>query len=248
MAKDLNFSATLRTTKGKVSAKYMRAEGKLPAVVYGHGEAAFSVEVNTHELQLLFMRTIGKNALLTMNLVDAAGKTSDTTVMFKEVQRDPVRDHFVHIDFYHVNPKRAIKLKVPVVLEGVPKGVKELGGILDHPTRFLYVRCLPADIPADIRIQVAELGLEDSVLLQNVAPPKGVTFLDSGFTVLAHVAVLAEEKVVEVVPVEGVEGAVPEAGKDKKPGEADAAAKPGDAKGAVKAPDAKAAAKPAAKK
>lgn len=242
MANDFNFNATLRSTGGKVNARNMRAEGKLPAVVYGRGEKPINVEVNTHEVQLLFMRTIGKNALLTMKLADTSGKSSDTTVMFKEVQREPVRDKFLHIDFYHVDPNHSLKLKVPVVLEGVPKGVKEAGGILDHPTRFLDVRCLPSDIPAQIKVQVAELGLEDSILLQDIVPPKGVTFLGNAHTVLAHVAVLAEEKAPEVVAAEGAAAAEPEVTKQKAPGEADAAAKPGDAKGAAKAPDAKAAA------
>jgi large subunit ribosomal protein L25 len=91
--------------------------------------------------------------------------------MFKEVQREPVKGRFQHIDFYHIDPAHPIKLRVPVVLEGVPVGVREKGGILSHPTRTLRVRCLPADIPAEIKVDVSKMDVDQSLLLQDSTPP-----------------------------------------------------------------------------
>jgi large subunit ribosomal protein L25 len=222
------FTATARQGSGRRHAARLRAQGKLPANVYGRGEKPFSVEIDTRAINLLYQRTIGRNALLTMKLEGQA----DQMVMFKEVQREPVKDKFLHVDFYHVDPAHPLKLRIPVVLEGTPKGVKEAGGILNHPTRFLRVRCLPKDIPADVKVNVAELGLDESLLLQDVTPPAGVLFLDGKHTVLAHVSEVEEEKAPEVA-VAGAAAAAgtPEVINEKKEGDAADAAAPAAAGG-----------------
>jgi large subunit ribosomal protein L25 len=242
---DYSFEASLRSKRGKGGAKSLRVVEKLPAVVYGPGKASYTIEVDAKQIPLLFLRTIGKNTLLTMNLTDEKGAKSASTVMFKEVQREPVKGRFQHVDFYEIDPKHTIKLKVPVVLEGVPVGVREKGGLLSHPTRTLRVRCLPADIPTEIRVDVSKLDVEQSLLLQDAKPPKGVTFLGDPHTVLALVNVIEEEKAPE--PAAAAAAAGPEVIKEKKPAEGEAAkAAGGDKKDAAK--PAAAAAKPAAKK
>lgn len=234
---EYKFSATLRKSKGRRAAADLRNADRLPAVVYGRGEKSLSVEVSAKEVPVLFLRTLGKNALLTMSLTDDAGQTSDTVVMFKDVQREPVKGRFQHVDFYHVDMAHPIKLKVPVVLEGTAKGVKELGGLLNQPTRALGVRCLPTDIPSEIRLDVTDLGLNESLLLQNVTPPKGVTFLGDPHTVLAIVSEIEEEKAPDPVAA-AVPGAA--AGPEVITAKPDAAAA---APGAKDAKDAKAPAK-----
>ena len=239
---EYKFTATLRKSKGRRAAADLRNAARLPAVVYGRGEKSLSVEVSAKEVPVLFLRTLGKNTLLTMSLTDDAGKTNDTIVMFKDVQREPVKGKFQHVDFYHVDMAHPLKLKVPVVLEGTAKGVKELGGLLNQPTRALGVRCLPKDIPAEIRLDVTDLGLNESLLLQNVTPPAGVTFLGDPHTVLAIVSEIEEEKAPEpAAAVAGAAAAGPEV-ITAKPDAAAAAAPAGkDAKAPAK--DAKAPAK-----
>lgn len=236
------FDAKVRTVTGKRDVRGLRREGILPAVVYGRGEKSVQIEVSAKEMPLLYLRTLGKNALLTMNLTDEKGGKKQETVMFKEIQREPVKDKFRHIDFYHVDPKHPIKLKVPVVLEGVAVGVKEEGGILNHPTRNVQVKCLPADIPLEIRVDITNLKKDQSILLQSITPPKGVTFVSDAHSVLAQVASVREEKVAEPVAgaVDPAKG--PEVITAKAP--ADGAAAPA-AAGKAAAPAAKA---PAAKK
>jgi len=245
---EYKFSATLRTRKGKGGSRSLRAEEKLPAIVYGPGRQSYAVEVSAKEIPLLFLRTVGKNSLLTMSVTGEDGKVTDSTVMFKEVQREPVKGRFQHVDFYHIDPAHPIKLRVPVVLEGVPAGVREKGGILSHPTRTLRVRCLPADIPSEIKVDVSKMDVDESLLLQDYTPPKGVTFLGDPHTVLALVTVVEEEK----APEPAAAAAAPELVGAKKPaeGEAAAAAAPGakPAAGGDKKDAAKPAAKPAAKK
>jgi large subunit ribosomal protein L25 len=223
---EYKFTAQARSSKGRRYAADLRRADKLPAIVYGRGEKPLSIEVSAKEIPVLFLRTLGKNSLLTMSLTDEKGATKDSVVMFKDVQREPVKNKFLHVDFYHVDMAHPIKLKVPVVLDGVPKGVKEQGGLLNHPTRNLNVRCLPSDIPAEIRVDVSELGLNESLLLQNVAPPKGVTFLGDPHTVLAIVSEIEEEKAPEpAAAVPGAAAAGPEV-ITAKPDAAAAAAAP----------------------
>ncbi len=238
------FDAKVRTVTGKRDVRGLRRNGILPAVVYGRGEKSVQIEVSAKELPLLYLRTLGKNALLTMNLTDEKGGKKQETVMFKEIQREPVKDKFRHIDFYHVDPKHPIKLKVPVVLEGTAFGVKEEGGILNHPTRNVVVKCLPADIPLDIRVDITNLKKDTSILLQSLTPPKGVTFVSDPHTVLAQVASVREEKVAE--PVAGAADAAakgPEVITAKAPADGAAApaaaGKDGKAAPAAKAPAAK---------
>jgi large subunit ribosomal protein L25 len=244
---EYKFSATLRSTKGKGASRGLRAVDRLPAVVYGPGRESYSIEVSGKEIPSLYLRTLGKNSLLTMSVTDAKGAVTDTTVMFQEIQREPVKGRFQHVDFYHVDPKHPIKLRVPVVLEGVPVGVREKGAILSHPTRTLRVRCLPADIPAEIKVDVSKMDVDQSLLLKDYSPPKGVTFLGDPHTVLARVSVVEEEKAPEPT---AAAAAGPEVITAKKPAEGEAApaagAKP--AAGADKKDAAKPAAKPAAKK
>jgi large subunit ribosomal protein L25 len=240
---EYKFEAKIRPVDGKKGARGLRNNDKLPAIVYGRGEKSLAVEVSAKELPLIFLRTLGKNALLTMSLTDEAGKTSDTTVMFKDVQREPVKGKFQHIDFYHVDPKHPLKLKVPVVLSGTAVGVKEKGGLLSQPTRNLTVRCLPADIPAQIAIDISALDLEETVLLQSVTPPKGVTFLGDPHTVLAMVSTIEEEKAPEPTAAAAA-AAGPEVITAKKPEEGAAAAPAAGGKDAkAAAPAAKAPAK-----
>ena len=234
------FSAKVRSASGKSGVRTLRSQALLPAVVYGRGEAGLKVEVSAKDIPMLYLRTLGKNALLTMNLTDEKGATKQEMVMFKEIQREPVKDKFLHVDFYHVDAKHPLKLKIPVVLTGVAVGVKEEGGILSHPTRNVQVRCLPADIPTEIRVDVSHLKLEQAILLQDYTAPKGVTFISDPHTVLARVTLVEEEKA-PVAAVAGAEAAKgPEVITAKKPGEE---AKPGDAKADPKAPAAKAPAK-----
>ena len=241
MSENHEFTATARKGNGRRYAASLRAEGKLPANVYGRGEKSLSVEGDNRAVNLLYQRTIGKNTLLTMKLEGQA----DQTVMFKEVQREPVKGKFLHVDFYHVDPAHPIKLRIPVVLEGAAKGVKEEGGILNHPTRFVRVRCLPKDIPADIKIDVSGLGLDESLLLQDVTPPAGVLFLDGKHTVLAHVSSVEEEKAADpAATAEGAAGA-PEVIGEKKEGAAADGAAPAAAAGGKAAPAAAAGAKAA---
>ena len=214
---EYKFKAVSREKHGKSYASKTRRTGRVPAVVYGPAAKPIPVECDIREIELLYRDTLGKNALLKMEL---DGK--EQTVMFKDVQREPVKSKLLHIDFYHVDAKHPLKLDVPVILDGTASGVKE-GGILEHGIRNVHVRCLPDHIPTAIHVDITNLGMEENILVQDLTPPEGVTFLTDGHSVLAHVSEPKEEEKKEEEAAAA--GAVAKEG-DAKPADA----KAGDAK------------------
>ncbi len=228
------FKATLRTGKGKASAATLRRAGKIPAVIYGQGKEPLNLAVDAAAIQMLIAKTWGLNALISAKVDDGKGGITEKTVMFKEYQKEPVKNNVIHVDFYNVDFDSEIKLRIPVQLVGTPAAIKE-GGILEHGVRTLRVRCQPKAIPQAIKVDVSNLAMDQNILLQDLAKMEGVTFLDNAHTVLAHVAQVEEEK----APV-AAEGAVAPEVIGEKEREAARTAKEGD-KPAAGGKDAKAA-------
>lgn len=218
---EFSFEASERKETGKKYAKNLRREGKAPGVVYGPAAKPLSVEFNIRDMELLYRDTLGKNALLTMKL---DGK--EQTVMFKQVSREPVKNKLLHIDFYHIDAAHQLNLDVPIILDGIAAGVKE-GGVLSTGIRAIHVRCLPANIPAAIHVDISALKVDENILLQTITPPEGVSFLTDAHAVLAHIAEVKEE-----APTEAEVAAAETKEADAKAAEAAKAgdAKPGDAK------------------
>jgi large subunit ribosomal protein L25 len=234
------FTAKIRQGHGKAYAAGLRREGKVPGVLYGHEGKPQSVEVSEREIEGLITKTLGANALLTMKLDPSTGSgqaPSEETVMFKDIQRDPVKTKLVHIDFYHVDPKHPLKLKIPVETTGTSVGVKDGGGILQKPRRFLNVRCLSNAIPHSIKVDISNVGLDQSILLQDLAKIPGVEFLDDPHSVLAHVAAIEEEAAAAPAAAAGEAPAQPEVIGEKER-EAKRAEKEGASTGSAQAPSA----------
>ena len=187
-----------RTTTGKNENNRTRAAGHLPAVVYGAqkaGDAVAPVPVSVDPKS--FMRIIhsksGMNTLITLKV---PGET-DSRVLVKAVQLDPISNHPLHADFYRVNMDRKLQVTVPIVLKGEPRGVKVDGGVLDFLHREIVVECLPTQIPNSIEVDVTALNLNDSIHLRDLVGDATWTPVTDPDTMLLHVVAL---KVVEETP------------------------------------------------
>jgi large subunit ribosomal protein L25 len=106
--------------------------------------------------------------------------------MVREIQRDPIKDRFMHIDFMAVQMNQPVDAEVPLHLHGEPVGVKA-GGVLQQPLRTVHVRCLPSDIPQDLSLDITNLEVGDSLTLAAVQLPKGVELLSDLETVVASI-------------------------------------------------------------
>ena len=200
--------AVKRTTKGKNEARRLRAAGQIPAVVYGAQKAGDTpspeqVSVDPKPFLRILHSSSGFNTLISLKVKGG----TDSTVLVRQVQLDPVSHHPLHADFYRVNMDRKIKVTVPVVLRGDARGVKQDGGVLDFVHREIEVEVLPANIPNSIEVEVSDLGIGDAIHVRDVAASAAWTPISDPDMMIVHVVVI---KVVEevVAPVAGAEGAV----------------------------------------
>jgi large subunit ribosomal protein L25 len=194
-------SAEKRESIGKGGARKARAAGKIPAILYGHGETPLPVSIGARTFQLALQQHKGGNAIV--NLTVNGG---EFTALIREVQYDPLSREIVHLDFQHISLTEMVEVEVSVHLLGLPLGVKDGGGILEHITRTVEVSCLPTAIPPSIDVDVAALNIGDSVHVRDLMV-SDVTILTDPDTTVATVVppTVIEEKPVEVVaaPTEG---------------------------------------------
>jgi len=173
MATKAALSAQPREGNGKGGARKLRSQGRVPAVIYGHGEQTRSLSVDAHELATLFSRIRVENTVITMNI---EGDGQPARALVREVQRHAYRDDVLHVDFYQIHAGESITVAVPLRLVGAAPGVKA-GGILQHALNEIEVRCLPDHIPEVLDVDISSLEIGDSVRVVQVQPPEGVTFL-----------------------------------------------------------------------
>ena len=198
-----------RSGTGKSVTRKLRAAGRIPAVLYGPGKAGRSVSVDPRALETVLRASgSGMNTLIDLQL---GGESS--VVLVKEIQKDPVRGHYLHADLYEVDLQKRIEVSVPLSFVGKAPGV-EMGGILDHPLREVSLECLPRAIPDSIEVDVSALDLGDSIHVRELQLPADTVMLsDPDLAVASVVAPKAEEEeVAEEVEGEAAEGEAPAEG------------------------------------
>jgi len=231
--------AQTRAAAGKKIAKDLRANGLIPANVYKSGKAATNLQISADDLKGVLQTKAGENVIVTLKMTGEGAKSAgaDKTVVFKEIQRDPIKGRILHVDFNEISLTEALKVNVPLVTRGEPVGVKADGGILEHVMRELQVECLPAAIPEKLEVDVSNLKIGDAVYVKNITAPADVKVLNDGELIVMIVKPPKVEAPKEEAAVEGA--AEPELIRKKKEEEAE---------GAEEAPKAKEAAKEAAPK
>ena len=194
-------TAEHRDLTGKKVAR-LRNEGRLPAVVYGHGVASDSISIDAHEFEQL-RRHSGPNALV--DLTVGGGKTRP--VLVSAVQVHPVHRRTLHVDLFVVRMTEELTVDVPLVATGESPAVTSLGGTLLHPSESVRVRALPDHLPQVIEYSVESLtDFETTVHVRDLVMPADVTLLTDGDEIIAKVQAPRVEEVVAPTPEIG-EGA-----------------------------------------
>ena len=216
MPENITIHAELRGASGKGVARKLRAQGKLPAVVYGRGAATVPLVVDYKELTEGMKTHAGTNVLIRLDVPESPD-LSGKTVMVRVLQRDPLSQNPVHADFIEVRMDEAVRVDVPLRFVGKPLGVEE-GGVLQELHRVLEVECLPKDIPEFIECGVGELVIGGVLHLSEITLPAGVKATAETDLPLAHVlgARAEEEAPVAAAAAEGEEAAATAAGADKE--------------------------------
>ena len=183
-------SAKNRDLRGKNAARRLRASGMIPAVVYGGKSDAVSVSVDPKTLLKVLRSETGRNTILSLDFGDGGKKTS---AILKSWQVDPVKETFIHVDFYRIAMDVAIKVKVPIATRGEARGVKVDGGILEIIMREVEVECLPGDIPERLEVDVADLGIHGAIRVSDLHVSDKVKVLNDADQIIVHVVSVKEE-------------------------------------------------------
>ena len=217
--------ATPRDSRGKNEARRTRREGRVPAVVYGAtgdtgSREATPIAVDPKALLRILHSESGANTLIALKL---AGET-DTRVLVKDYQLDPVTHHLLHADFFRIRMDRAIVVTIPVTVKGEPKGVKQQGGILEFIRREIEIECLPGDIPESVELDVSDLMLHQGIRVRDIPPDPRWTPKSDPDMMLVHVIMPKAEEVAapaEAAAAAPVAAAEPEVIKKGKKDEED---------------------------
>lgn len=189
--------AIRRTNRGTHAARRLRKEGKIPAVLYGHGEETLPVSLNRHEVELAVQH--GERLLE----LDLDGKPQN--VLLKEVQYDALGEEILHVDLNRVDLDERVELTVAIRLVGEPAGAKD-GGVLQQIESEVKIECPVRAIPDEIRYLVKDMKLNDRLYMKDLVLPEGAKLLSDPDAIVASVAEVAEL----VAPAEGEELAEPE--------------------------------------
>ncbi|MDR0679343.1 MAG: 50S ribosomal protein L25 [Puniceicoccales bacterium] len=181
----LGLVTEMRKDRRRGELRRARKAGRVPAVVYGEsGNAALYVDGK--ELRVVLRRIAGGAAIVTLSM----GEKKERSVVLAEVQRDPIDDGVLHVDFHEVSMKKKMHAHIPVALIGQEEcvGVKAEGGVLEFLTHGLEVRCLPKDLPSGYVLDVSQLQVGQIVHVKDLKPLDGVEFLGSPDLVIAMCA------------------------------------------------------------
>ncbi|MCM8823114.1 MAG: 50S ribosomal protein L25 [Candidatus Omnitrophica bacterium] len=201
----------LREGKGKEKVKKIRRRGFIPAIVYSRN-FNLPVELPLSSMKILKSIHFSENTIIEMEVDGYENKDNRLNVLIKDVQYDPLREEVIHIDFMKVSLDEKVKVKIPIVLKGESKGVKE-GGVLEQIMWDVTVEALPLDIPEKIEVDISHLGIGDTVHIVDLKISEKVRILASPED--AIVTVVAKEEEVVVSEEVTAETAEPEVIKEK---------------------------------
>jgi large subunit ribosomal protein L25 len=220
--KSLGLGAFPRQFSRRKGSRRVRSGGRIPAVIYGRHHAPQILEIDAKEFDNLVHKAHSEIILVDLTVAD--DPAPQRLAIVQDVQHHPVSGAVLHIDFHEVKPDEKVTIDVPVEASGVPDGVKNGGGTLEHVRFKLKVRCLPKDLPDEIRVDVSALKVGQTLHIGEITPPENVELLgDKQVSVFAVAAPLTEAEATPAAEA-GADGKQPEMLKEKKDGDAPAKA------------------------
>ncbi len=182
----VDLKAGVREERGKELNKNLREKGFVPAIVYKKGSDTVSISIDKKNLLKTLHTEAGENVIVKLH-IEGAKKAKERTVILKEIQRDPVKDNLLHVDFQEISLTETLKVKVPISGKGEAIGVKQEEGVLQQVMWEVEVECLPTNIPEKIEIDITNLKIGDSIHLKDVSAPEDVKILDNPESVVFSV-------------------------------------------------------------
>jgi large subunit ribosomal protein L25 len=217
---DVTLSAATGRTTGSRPSNRLRAGDRIPGVLYGLGKDPVALDVDRRELRQALTTEAGLNAIITLDV----GGSSELSIV-KDLQRDPVRNDVIHVDFVRVDVNVEYEVEVPIVLEGEAKQVVAEDGVVDQVLYTLSVYAKPNAIPNELTVDISDLEIGDSIRVADLSLPAGArTEVDPEEAVVtASVTRAAIEEEEELAEGELAEGEAPEAAAEEGEGESESA-------------------------
>ena len=194
-------AARVRKNKGKGAARKLRKNNQIPAIFYGPKTEPVMLAVDYSELKGIMKRGSGENIVIDLQVQSDQG-TETRKAMLKDLLMDPVKDTFLHADFYEISMDKKITVGVPIRLVNTPVGATD-GGILQHIRRELTISCMPGKLIDFLDLDVSGLDIGDSLHIRDIELPEGITTAEEDHLTVAIVAAptvtpeAEEEEVVE---------------------------------------------------
>ena len=185
-----SLSAELRNDRGKGVARKLRASGRVPGVVYGHGREPQSLSLVARDLDKLHSQIAAGSTVIELTLGRATTKT-----LIREIQRHPFKKQILHIDFMELVAGEKVIVDIPLVFVGVPEGVRLSGALLEQIVHSIEVNVDPSNIPNHIDVDVTSLAMGHSLHVRDLKLPEGLEVLTDEDTTIC--AVIAPRAVVE---------------------------------------------------
>jgi large subunit ribosomal protein L25 len=168
----VELKAESREVNGR-HVKELRRQGLVPAVIYGRGVETEQVQIEAKALQRV-LSIAGTHQLIALQVGDERPRMT----LAREIQRDPVKRHYLHVDFYAVRMDEKVKAQIPIVFKGVSPAVAEQDGVLTHGLDELEIECLPSDLINAIEVDISSLAaLNDSIAVSDLQLPSTITVL-----------------------------------------------------------------------
>ncbi len=206
----VTIQAYRRETTGKGAARSLRRKGELPAVIYRAGTSE-PIKIPGKEFLKLLKNTRGENILVNLQFPEGS-----RLAVIKDYQLDPVTGELLHTDFQEVLLTEKIRVTVKVITTGIPKGVKEQGGILQHALREIEIEALPDRIPGHIEVDVSGLSVGQSVHVSDLKLEEGIKVITEPEEVIATVTAPVAEEVAAAPAAEVTEPEVIKKGKKEE--------------------------------
>lgn len=216
--KQINLKTTSRTQVGGNSAKRYRKSGQVPAVIYGESGEKHLL-INNKDLSAALKSVAGKAVLIEMTFDDG---TESRYAMLKDVERHPISEAPLHVDFVEVVRGKPMHAVLPLHFTGEAYGVKNENGVIEIHEHEVRVKCRPRDLPEMIVIDISNLKVGEGIHLKDVKAPEGVEFTSDMEDLLVTCNLIK----VEEEPAPAAEGAEADAAKAAAPGEADSKSAP----------------------
>lgn len=200
MAEKFVIKAEKKESGNKNSNRRLRAEGKLPVVVYGGGGESVAAVAELKDLAAILRTDAGVNTVFSL---DVAGDSSD--VLFQDRQIDPITGRLIHADLRRIAKGEKMEMTIPIHLVGEAKGLEEEGAVLSQAMREIKVLVEPAKAPEFFEADVTEIEAGHSLHVSDIKFPAGVEVHEAPETVVASIVIVREEELETQLPEEGAE-------------------------------------------